>query len=184
MRIIFPTRAVPTPLTLVSLLRDVDTTTLLRRGVLGLATLGIVGTGIELVFLRHWQNVLQVIAWPAIIALGLALTLLVRKPRPRGIKVARGIAAVVVLFAGLGISLHFYVNLNAGPLDRDYGPRWEQMTSFDQWTAAITGDVGPAPMLAPGVLAEISLALLLASMRHPALRKADDMVSASAPIAG
>jgi hypothetical protein len=161
------------------LLRNVDTTTLLRRGVLGLATLGIVGTGIELVFLRHWQNVLQVIAWPAILALGFALTLLVRKPRPRGIQVARGISAIVVLVAGLGISLHFYVNLNAGPLDRDYGPRWEQMTSFDQWTAAITGDVGPAPMLAPGVLAEISLALLLASIRHPALAKADDMESAA-----
>ncbi|MEO8229430.1 MAG: hypothetical protein ABI628_06675 [Chloroflexota bacterium] len=175
MRIIFPTRAVPIPLGAISLLRDVDTPTLLRRGVLGLATLGIVGTGIELVFLRHWQNLTQLIAWPAILALGLALALLVRKPRPRGIQVARGIAGVVVLVAGLGIALHFYVNLNAGPLDRDYGPRWESMTSFDQWTAAITGDVGPAPMLAPGVLAEISLALLLASMRHPALRRADDM---------
>ncbi len=180
---IFPTRAVPVPIAAVALIRDLDTPTLLRRGVLALATLGIVGTGIELVFLRHWQNATQLIAWPAILALGLALLLFVRKPRRRGIQAARGIAGVVILLSGLGIALHFYVNLNAGPLDRDYGPRWEQMTSFDQWTAAITGDVGPAPMLAPGVLAEISLALLLASMRHPALRTAEDEQLAGAPAA-
>jgi hypothetical protein len=166
-----PVRAGPIPF-LVSAFQDTDTTKLLRGGVLGLAWLGIVGTSVELVFLRHWQNAIQVIAWPAIIALALALSLIVRRPTRRRVQAARGIALVVVLIAGLGIALHFWVNLNAGPLDRDYGPRWEQMSSLDQWTAAMIGDVGPAPMLAPGVLAEISLALLLATVRHPASRPA------------
>ena len=43
------------------------------------------------------------------------------------------------------------------------------MSSVAQWWEAITGGVGPAPVLAPGVLAEISLALLIATLRHPAM---------------
>lgn len=167
-----PARAGPIPL-IASAFQDMDTTTVLRRGVLSLAMLGIVGTSIELVFLRHWQNATQLIAWPAIIALVSALLLIVQKPTRKRIQGARAIAGVVVLIAGAGIALHFTVNLNAGLLDRDYGPRWEQMSSLDQWTAAIIGDVGPAPMLAPGVLAEISFALLLATVRHPASRPAN-----------
>jgi hypothetical protein len=43
------------------------------------------------------------------------------------------------------------------------------MSALEQLFAAVTGAVGPAPTLAPGVLAEISLALFLATVRHPAL---------------
>lgn len=170
---ILPARAGTLPLVAASALRDVDTTTLLRRGVLGLALLGIVGTAIELVFLRHWSGVTQLIVWPAITALGIGFLLLVRKPNRKRIQAACGIALVVVMVAGIGISLHVLENLGAGPLDRDYGPRWDQMSPVEQWTAAIIGDVGPSPTLAPGVLAEISFALLLATVRHPALRTVD-----------
>jgi hypothetical protein len=42
------------------------------------------------------------------------------------------------------------------------------MSVLDQWWTAVTSGVGPAPTLAPGALAEISLALILATVRHPA----------------
>jgi hypothetical protein len=142
--------------------------------VLGLALLGIVGTAVELVFLRHWGSEGQLIVWPAIIALTLAFVLVVKAPTRKRIRAARAIAVVVVLIAGIGMAFHVLENLKAGPLDRDYGPRWGQMSIVDQWTSAIIAEVGPAPTIAPGVLAEISLALLLVTLRHPATRTAND----------
>ena len=75
----------------------------------------------------------------------------------------------MVVIGGLGIWFHVQENLAAGPLDRHYAATWDSMSSLDQLWAATTGAVGPAPILAPGVLAEISLALLLATVGHPAL---------------
>ena len=76
---------------------------------------------------------------------------------------------MVVAIGGLGIWFHVQENLDAGPLDRHYAATWDSMSSLDQLWAATTGGVGPAPILAPGVLVEISLALLLATVAHPAL---------------
>ncbi len=45
------------------------------------------------------------------------------------------------------------------------------MSAVEQLWLAITGGVGPAPVLVPGTLAEISLALILATVRHPALER-------------
>jgi hypothetical protein len=151
----------------------IDTPGLLRGGVLLLALLGAGGVSIELVFLRHWSSASQAIVWPAMMALGVALVLLAGRPRRGRILVARVLACGVLAVAAVGLVLHVEENLGAGPLDRDIGPRWERMHVVEQWTAAIIGDVGPAPTLAPGALAEISLALLLATVRHPGTRRAD-----------
>lgn len=43
---------------------------------------------------------------------------------------------------------------------------------MEQLWLATTGAGGPAPVLAPGALAEIAPAILLATVRHPALRSA------------
>jgi len=53
---------------------------------------------------------------------------------------------------------------------RHYADTWDSRPAVEQLWLAATGTVGPAPPLAPGVLAEIGLALFLASLRHPALR--------------
>jgi len=141
----------------------------LRRGVYGLAALGIAGTTVELVFLRHWQGATQLIVWPAIVALGIGLTVLVCQPSARAVRAVRTVAIVVAGVALVGIVLHVTENLTAGPLDRDFAARWDSMSAIEQWWEAITGGVGPAPVLAPGVLAEISLALFVGTIRHPAL---------------
>jgi hypothetical protein len=146
-----------------------DTPTLLRRGVLALAWLGLLGTTTELVFLRHWQSATQLIVWPFVVVLGAAALVVSVSPTRRSIGVVRWLAAVVVLASVVGVGLHVIENLDAGPLDRTYASAWSSMTPFDQWWAAITGGVGPAPVLAPGALAEISLAVLLATVRHPAV---------------
>jgi hypothetical protein len=54
------------------------------------------------------------------------------------------------------------VNHDSGPLDQRYADTWESMPATQQWWYAATKTVGPAPTLAPGVLAQTSLLLLLA----------------------
>jgi hypothetical protein len=144
-----------------------DVPTRLRTGVLALAALGIAGTTLELVFLRHWTSLTQLVVWPGILALLGAFTMLVGRPTSSRVTGARAIAGAVLIVAAIGVALHVYGNLEAGPLDRDYATTWATMSSVEQWWLAITGGVGPAPVLAPGVLAEISLALLLATVAHP-----------------
>ena len=149
-----------------------DTATILRRGVLALAGLGIVGTTIELVFLRHWTTATAAIVWVGIVALGAGFVALLGPPSARGVRAVRILAAAGFLVAVAGIWFHVLENLDAGPLDRAFASRWDTMSVLDQWWTAITGGVGPAPTLAPGALAEISLALLLATLRHPAMVEA------------
>ena len=148
-----------------------DTPTLLRRGVLALAWLGLMGTTIELVFLRHWSSATQLIVWPLVGVLAVSVVLISLLPTSRSIVLVRWLAVGVVLVSIIGIGLHGIENIDAGPLDRNYAQIWSSMSPLDQWWVAITGAVGPAPVLAPGALAEISLAILVTTIRHPALEQ-------------
>ena len=146
-----------------------DTATVLRRGVLALTGFVILGTAIELVFLRHWATTTALIVWPVMVALAVAFVAMLRWPSPRVVRVVRAVALVATAFAVVGVGFHVAENLDAGPLDRAFATTWDSMSAFDQWIAAITGAVGPAPTLAPGVLAQMGLGLVLATIRHPAL---------------
>jgi hypothetical protein len=152
--------------------RAADTSTLLRAGVLALVAFGIVGTTVELVFLRHWSTATESIVWPVLLALVAAFGALILRPSRRVVQVVRVVAVVAAAFALIGIGFHVVENLDAGSLDRLYAARWDTMPAIEQWFDAITGAVGPAPTLAPGVLAEMGLGLLLATVRHPALESA------------
>lgn len=148
-------------------LRSTDTASLLRLGLIGLALLGIAGTAIERIFLEHWDGVTQQIVWPALLMRCLALLLIAWRPTPAMVWTARVLALAVLAVAGPGTRFHFEEDLNAGFLDRTYGDTWDRRTTIDQAWLAVTGQVAPAPTLAPGTLAEISLAILLASVRIP-----------------
>ena len=140
------------------------TTRRLRRGLLGLAGLGLAGTTLELVFLRHWSTATATIVWVGIVALAIGFVVLVRGPRPGAVRAVRIVAGIALVVSVVGVVLHIDENLTAGPLDRAYAATWDTMSTVDQWWTAITGGVGPAPTLAPGALAEIALALLLATI--------------------
>jgi hypothetical protein len=153
----------------VAALEAVDTATVLRRGVLGLVAFGLAGTTVELVFLRHWSTATEAVVWPVMLALAVAFAAIVWRPSPRVVRVVRVVALIAAVFALIGIGFHVAENLTAGPLDRAYAVRWDSMPAIEQWFDAVTGAVGPAPTLAPGVLGEMGLALLLSTVRHPAL---------------
>jgi hypothetical protein len=157
--------------------RSTDTATLMRRGMLAIGGLGVAGTTAELIFLRHWQTPLQLIAWPPMGALAVVLLLIARRPTRRSIRWAQGLGLGVLLLSGTGVLVHVIQNLASGPLDKDYAAIWDTLSPIAQlWTAA-TGGVGPAPTLAPAAIAWTALILQLATLRHPALESTD----ASAP---
>lgn len=146
-----------------------DTAGLLRRGLLGLAGLGIAGTAVELVFLRHWGALDRSIVWAGMLALAAAFAALARAQSAGAVTAVRWLAAVAAVVALAGVGFHVIENLDAGPLNADFAATWTARSFPEQLFLATTGSVGPAPVLAPGSILEIALALALATVRHPLL---------------
>ena len=67
------------------------------------------------------------------------------------------------------MAIHVNANYEAGPLDFRYTTTWPQMSDLERWFLAATDTVGPSPTLAPMASAFMSIALLLATLGHPAL---------------
>lgn len=143
---------------------------LLRRGLLGLAALTILGIAVELYTERHWTQPAQLIAWAALALTAVAILLLLGQPTAGRVRTAQMVAAVVVVSAAVGVWQHIAANYDVGPLDRRYGQAWEGMSALSRWWLAARKGVGPSPPLAPGALAQAGLCILLATVRHPALR--------------
>jgi hypothetical protein len=143
---------------------------ILRRGLLwlGVATAG--GIGVELAVERHWTQPVQLVAGGALSVVLVALLLMMRSPSRATIHIARVLAVAAMLSAGLGIWEHVYSNYDVGPLDFHYENTWDSTPEASRWWLAVTKTVGPSPPLAPGALAQAGVCVLLATLRHPALR--------------
>ena len=141
----------------------------LRRCFLALAVAATAGTGVELALSRHWTSAIQLIPWYAVGGLAAGAALLVARPRPVSVRAVRVLAVVVVFTAVFGIYEHVLANHHAGPLDFRYESKWETMSAGSRWWAAISESVGPSPTLAPAVMAQAAVCLLLATLGHPAL---------------
>ncbi len=141
----------------------------LRLGLLGLAAAGVAGTAFELASLRHWKSGEQMIPWVALAAVAVAIVAVGFRPSGLRVRLAQLLAVATLGSALFGVFEHVKSNLDSGPLDATYGPRWATMGMASRWWAAATGGVGPSPTLAPAVLVQISLCLLLATLAHPAL---------------
>jgi hypothetical protein len=101
-------------------------------------------------------------------------TVLAALPGGRGVTVARLLAVLVLAVAIYGVITHVTVNYDAGALDQRYADAWDSLPMLQRWWYAATKTVGPAPTLAPGVLGQVALLLLLATLapRHPAVDRA------------
>ena len=144
---------------------------LLRAGLLVLAGLGVVATAVELAMLRHWRSPSQLVPWLALGGIAVCLLAVALRPSRNTVLLARLAGASMVACGFFGALEHASNNYEAGPLDAVYGATWDQMNVVARWWHALTGSVGPAPTLAPLVLAQIGLCLLLATVQHPALQR-------------
>lgn len=144
---------------------------LLRRLLLGLGGVSAAGALAELGLERHWGSIVKVIPWFAIGVLLVALVLVAAKPNRPRLQLARGLCAVVALSSLVGVYKHVEENRKAGALDFRYADRWESLSAASQWWKAATKTVGPAPILAPGVLIQAAVSVAAATVGHPARRR-------------
>jgi hypothetical protein len=140
----------------------------LRAALIGLAAVGALGTAADLTISRHWQTPVQYIPWITLLVLGAGIAALAIPPTPVRVTAARIVAVSVTAASAFGMYEHVNANNAAGALDAVYGDTWDALSPLTQWWMAATQQVGPSPVLAPGVLAYAALCLALATLRHPA----------------
>jgi hypothetical protein len=143
---------------------------LLRKGLLAITGLGIVGILSELIFLRHWEEPLQLVALAAAVVLGVAL-LMVAFGGTGVVKLGRALAVAVFIASAIGVAVHINVNLEEASQPENWGDAWNSLSPIQQLWEATTGGTGDIPSLAPASLAQTALALLLATIHHPRLKR-------------
>jgi hypothetical protein len=144
-------------------MRGRDAAAFVRHGLVALTVVGIFAAAFELATERHWNGIEQLIPWIALAVLAVAVGLLF-VPAGRGVPLARVLAVVVLGASMYGVLDHVLVNYESGVLDQRYSESWDTLPVGEQWWLAVTKTVGPAPTLAPGVLGQSALLLVLASV--------------------
>jgi hypothetical protein len=135
----------------------------MRRLVLLIFILGVLGTGAELLLLQHYDG-----AWQAIplALMAAALLVLVWHGTSRGAASIHALRVVMGLFLGSGlIGLGLHYNANA-EFEREMDPSLSGMGLF---TEALSG---ATPALAPGTMVQLGLLGLVYTYRHPRLTAA------------
>jgi hypothetical protein len=133
----------------------------IRRILLALVLLGIIGLVPELLLLGHTESVTQFIPF---VVLGMGLVSVVTlwmRPTRRGLRVFQAVMVMFIVTGLLGVYLHFRGNLGF-ELEEDPSAR-----GFDLFWHALNGGV---PMLAPGAMVQLGLLGLAFAFRHPLLR--------------
>jgi len=134
----------------------------LRRILLAILLLGVVGLVIELLLIEHYEKRWEFVP---LVLLGMALPsvlAVIWRPNARSVKTLRIVMALCVLSAPLGIWRHYSGNveweLERKPEARGLPLMWKSLR-------------GATPILAPGAMAQLGLLGLAFTFRHPALRR-------------
>ncbi len=132
-----------------------------RNFALGLASLGVVVTPLELVFMEHYREPAQFIPFAALIAAAIVIAAAWWRPTARVLVAVRVVMLGLFLTALLGALIHLKSNsefaLQIDPKLNGLSLLWASLT-------------GKAPVLATGILAQIGLLGLAFTYRHPALK--------------
>ena len=134
----------------------------LRKLVLALVVVGIVGLWVELLLLRHAESATQLIPHVAL-GIGVITTMTVYfRPTPMTLRIFQVIMFIFLATGAFGVYLHLRGNIEFA-LERDStlaGPKllWKALR-------------GASPALAPGALAQLGLLGLVFTYKHPALTR-------------
>lgn len=144
---------------------------LIRRFILALFALGLLGISAELIVLRHYEDSWQLVP---LFLLGLALAIVVWHLFEKGgapILALRMIAGFFVIAGVTGIILHYRANLEF-QLDMD-----SSQHGWPLFLKVIHAQAPPA--LAPGAMAQLGLLGWLYTFRHPAVFREGSAASTS-----
>jgi hypothetical protein len=152
---------------------------MMRAGLVALALISVGATAFELASERHWNDLDQLIPWAALAVL-LAAVVAVLVPSRIALTTSRLLAAVVLAASLYGVLDHTLANYDAGELDGRYSAVWDDLPAAQQWWYAVTKTVGPAPTLAPGVLGQAALLVLLAGIGRRPVSRASNATTSTA----
>jgi hypothetical protein len=132
----------------------------IRRGILALLVMGLIGTGAELLLMGHTEGLNQLIP---LLLIGMSLLSLawygVGK-RALPLRVLRVIMALSILSGGVGTLLHYRGNVE---FEIERTPGLSGMSLFKE------SMTGATPALAPGTMILLGALGLLYTLRHPRL---------------
>lgn len=140
------------------------TTDTLRRFLLAVLIVGLVGTAVELLLLGHYEGAWQL---APLVLIGLALGAIgwhLLHPGPASLRVLRSAMGGFVLASLLGLFLHYRGNLQ---YQLEFDPTLQGVALF--WKVM---HAKAPPALAPGVLAQLGVIGLIYAYRHPAADRA------------
>ena len=142
-----------------------NTLSMIRRWLLVILGLGLIGTAAELVLLGHYETPVQ---WVPLVSITLALIVLIWHLLKDDALSIRALQATMVLFlaAGIaGVGFHFR---GGAEFQLEIDPsqsRWEIVKKVMRTKAP--------PVLAPALMVQLGLVGLVYAYRHPALEKPD-----------
>lgn len=138
-----------------------ETATGLRRILTAILLLGLLGSGAELLLLRHHEDLKQAIPLGLIAgALAVLAWQTLSGSRP-AVSALRVVMSLLVLAGLLGVGLHFQSTLE---FQREIDP---SLRGIDLVMKALRAKAPPA--LAPGVMIQLGLIGLAITYRHPSL---------------
>ncbi|GGP08283.1 hypothetical protein GCM10012278_39380 [Nonomuraea glycinis] len=137
--------------------------TFMRRALAALTAIAVLGAAFELFAERHWRSPQQLVPWAALALLAVAAVLLLLKESRGLTRTIRVIAGAVLLASAIGVYAHVSANFTMGSFDQSLDGTWAGMSVVSQYWYALTKAVGNAPPLAPGMLAQAALLVLLAT---------------------
>ena len=133
----------------------------IRRILLALVLLGIIGLLVELLLLEHTESATQLIPF-AVLGVGLVSgTALAIRPTVRTIRIFQVVMLLFIATGLLGLVLHLRGNLE---FERETDPTARGLSFIWQ---SLHGGI---PLLAPAAMAQIGLLGLVFAFRHPSLR--------------
>ncbi len=133
-----------------------------RRLLLVILLIGMVGSLVELVLLEHDEDLNQ---WIPLVLLtaGIATSVLAAtRPSARVIRVLQILMAFFILAGVVGVMLHFQANLE---FQTELDPT---ASGLPLWLKAARAKAPPA--LAPGVMVQLGLLGLVYTLKHPAVK--------------
>jgi hypothetical protein len=143
-----------------------DTAKGLRRFLLAILVLGLVGTAVELVLLDHYEDSAQLLP---LFLIGLSLAAIgghVVVGRAASILLLRTVMVFLVLAGLLGVALHYQGSL-------EFQLEMDPTQSGWDLVSKVLHAKSP-PTLAPGVMAQLGLIGLVYTYRHPSRRTGRD----------
>ena len=137
----------------------------LRQFLLALLAAGLLGLGIELVLLEHYEDAWQLTPLVLITANLVVLLWQAAKPSWPAVQTMRVLMVAMLCAGAVGIFLHYRANME---FQIEMSPG---LAGLELFLKTIRAKVPPP--LAPGAMAQLGLLGLLYTYRHPLLNRTD-----------